>query len=79
MNSDRTGLIHSTTAGELGSVDTRVTKSARVGMWGWGSREDIQQRDHGVIRTKLARSEVRDAQRKGSWLSLAGFWKLLWG
>ena len=40
MNSDRTGLIHSTTTGELGSVDTRVPKSARARMWGRGSRDD---------------------------------------
>ena len=44
VSSDRTGFIHSTTAGELGSVDTRVTKSARVGMWGWGSRENTAER-----------------------------------
>ena len=45
MNSDRTGFIYSTTTGELGSVDTRVTKSARAGMLGDGeAREDRAER-----------------------------------
>lgn len=38
VNSDRTGFIHSTTTGELGSVDTRVTQSARAGMLGTGKQ-----------------------------------------
>ena len=49
---DRTGFIYSTTTGELGSVDTRVTKSARAGMLGDGEAGRIEQRDHSMIRTK---------------------------
>ena len=52
VDSDRTGFIYSTTTGELGSVDTRVTKSARAGMLGDGEAGRIEQRDHSMIRTK---------------------------
>lgn len=79
MNSDGTGLIHSTTTGEPGSVDTRVPKSSRARMWGWGGREDTAERSRCDQKQAWRGQRFGGAQRKGSRLSLGGSWKLLGG